>query len=235
MNSRLLAVALVTSLAGLSACAQTSAVTWSPVLKLKSRQAIRERLAEPFGDVFTGSVGGAKGSVSNCNDYFRLSAKGFQPDNDQESRVLHNDAVECVALQLIQSARSPRKGPALGLKLDGSALSILPPELAPAVSNEMIAKAKAADEAGQSWSAYVPDAVAKSAGPGELDVSQTNWKTHLTLYATGDFTGAGQEEILLRADDQAVNGTYANSKLFLLAAGKGGAKRLRLVREVSVK
>ncbi len=66
-------------------------------------------------------------------------------------------------------------------------------------------------------------------------MAQPGWKTHLTRYAAGDFTGGGDEEILIRADYQAVGSTYSNSKLFVLAAGNSGAKRLRLVRDVAVK
>ena len=216
------------------AYAQNGAVTWSPVLKLGSRKAIPGRLAQPFGDVFTGSVKGATASISNCNDYLRLSPEGFQPDNDQEARILHNDAVDCTALKLLEGVRKPAK-PAVQFQLNDSALALLPPELAPAVSNDLIAKAKAADEAGESWQSYLPDTVAKSAGPGQLDVSQSGWKTHLTLYATGDFSRSGEEEFLIRADYQAVSGTYANSSLFLVKAGSNGAKRLRLVREVMVR
>jgi hypothetical protein len=201
---------------------------------LDSRQAIDARLAQPFGDVFQGKAQGEKATIENCNDYLRLSTQSFQAEDNRAAGILHNDAVECVALAMLRSARVPGAALLPGFQMNAETLNRLPPELAPAVSNELIAREKAADAARGSWKTYAPNSKAVVQGPGRLSVSQTGWRTQLTLYARGDFSGKGNEELLLRADYHAQQGTYGNSKLFLLARGNPGTQRLRLVREVPV-
>jgi len=56
LNSQGLMAAVLGSL---GVAAETSAATWYPVLKLRSREAIGARLAQPFGDVFSGTAAGA--------------------------------------------------------------------------------------------------------------------------------------------------------------------------------
>lgn len=214
--------------------AEKTRVRWSPLLKLDSRKAIDERLARPFGDVFEGNAGGSKTSVANCNDYLRWSEQGFHAGNEREQKVLHNDAVECVALRMLRAARTPMTALLPGFKMTTATLSMLPPELAPAVSNELILKARAADAAGKSWATYIAEAAAKVVAEDQLEVSQPGWITRLSLYARGDFSGRGKEELLVRADYQAQGGTYATSHLFLLARNESGAKRLQFVRQVVV-
>jgi hypothetical protein len=224
------------------ACSQIAAqnpppregVRWSPLLKLSNREEIADRLARPFGDVFEGHAHGRKATISNCNDYLRLSGQGFQTSNMRAGAILEVDAVECVALVILRSARAPQADSLRGFQMNATALSLLPPELAPAVSNELVAQAKAADAAGQSWQTYVPKATARVLGPWQLAVSQPGWNTQVTLYALGDLSGSGQEELLMRADYRVQQGTYANSRLFLLTRGAHVNSRLRLIREVPV-
>lgn len=45
-------------------------------------------------------------------------ALGFQQDNDLARRVLGNDAVECVAVKMIQFAPKPRRGFLPGFQLN---------------------------------------------------------------------------------------------------------------------
>jgi hypothetical protein len=217
----------------LGATLHADGVRWSPRLKLMSRQEIDKRLAEPFGDIFQGSAQGQKVSVASCADYLQVSGKGFQPDGPHAAGILHNDAVECVALNMLKWARDPRAGFLPGFQMTVNTLSVLPPELAPAVSSETMEKEEAADALGGTWRSFAPPAQVRVVGPWRIVVTQPNWSTQVTLYARGDFSGGGQEELLMRADYHALGGTYGNSKLFLLASGtKPG--RLRLVREIAV-
>jgi hypothetical protein len=203
-------------------------------LQLDSRKSINARLARPFGDVFEGNARGAPASVSNCQDYLRRSEQGFEAASEREGQILHNQAVECVALKMLRSARTPQSGMQLGFELGAGSLSVLPPSVAPAVSEDQAEAAKSAEASGKSWASFLPEAVAKPVAPGELAVSQPGWSTHLWLYARGDFSGHGREEILMRADYRAEGGTYASSQLFLLG-GRAKTKRLRLIRQIPVR
>ena len=220
------------------ASSQTAApkdkVQWSPLLKLENRKEIDQRLSQPFGDVFQGTVGGNSATISNCTEFLKISGKGFHAADNMQATVLHNDGVDCVALNMLRTAKAPRRHLLPGFEINSDSLRVLPPELSPGVSWEMIAKAKAAGEAGSSWKTYVPDANAVAIGENQISVSQADWKTQVTLYARGDFSGRGNEEVLVRCDYAATKGTFRNSQLFLLAHGSNGAERLRLVRMISV-
>lgn len=198
-----------------------------------SLQVIDQRLKQPFGDVFQGTVRGQKVTVSNCADYLRLSAEGFEPNGVQAAQILHSDGVKCEALSLLRAGRAPRIGAMAGFQMTVNALSMLPAELAPAVSNEVIAQEKAADASGGTWQSFAPKSQVKVLSPWRITVTQPNWSTQLTVYARGDFSGSGADEVLIRADYHALQGTYGNSKLFLLKPGlKLG--RWQLVREIAV-
>ena len=198
-----------------------------------SLQAIDQRLTQPFGDVFEGMAQGQKATVANCSDYLRLSQQGFQPDGPNSVVILHSDGVECEALSLLKSARAPQARSLAAFQMTVNSLSILPAELAPAVSNEVIAQEKAADAAGGSWRTFAPKSEVKVLSPWRISVTQPNWSTQLIVYARGDFSGGGEDEVMMRADYHALQGTFGNSKLFLLKPGvKPG--RWQLVREIAV-
>ena len=209
-------------------------VRWSPLLKLDSRQEIGSRLALPFGDVFEVSAKGEKETVANCNDYLRVSVGGFDSASSTTSAILHNDGVECVALNMLRSAKTPKLRLIATFAISPMTLSELPPELAPVVSADLISKARAADAAGKSWKSYEPNAVASQMDNDRIEVTQPGWTSTVTLYASGDFSGNGRNQLLIRSDYKAEGGTYGNSKLFLLERS-AKAKRLQLVREIKVR
>ncbi len=130
-----LVAALIASGCGTSPRTGSVPVQWSPSLHLANLSDVAGRMNQPFGDVFIGTVNGRQATVANCGDYLRLSKQGFQDPNDQEVRVLHNDAVECVALSLLKAAKPARTTYLADFKLTPQSLTSLPPELAPAVSD----------------------------------------------------------------------------------------------------
>jgi hypothetical protein len=215
-------------------CSTSLPVQWSPSLHLANLSDVAGRMNQPFGDVFTGTINGRQATVANCSDYLRLSKQGFRDPNDQEARVLHSDAAECVALNLFESATPARTTYLADFKLTPESLTSLPPELAPAVSDEQDALAKAADGAGRSWKDYVPEAQATSGKrSSEIEVTQPGWLSKVIEYGRADFTGAGNQQLLVRVDYASTDGTYGDSKIFLLGRGTAQA-RLRLVKTIAV-
>jgi hypothetical protein len=211
-------------------------VWWSPKLGFKSLADIGARLHRPFGDVFEGTMNGKPVTVTNCADYLADSREHFTvTGGEQAATVLHSDAVDCIALDALRTAH-PAKTSYLGhFHLNSSALAYLSPMLAPAVSNEQIAKARQAASDGESWQRLVPAARTQPARQtGVLNVSQPNWETTLTEYGRGDFTGDGLEDLLVRADYAATKGTYRNSRLFLLSR-KNVASILEVVKEYNIR
>jgi hypothetical protein len=210
---------IVTVLAPSYPASEAHAVRWSPRLELKGLADLDARLHRPFGDVFEGKVNGQQVTIANCADYLADSREHFTvTGGEQASIVLHSDAVDCVALDALRYARPAAISYLADFHLNASALAHLSPLLAPAVSNEEIAKARTATESGESWQQFVPSAHAKLANqPGTMDVNQPNWETTITEYGRGDFTGDGLEDLLVRADYAATKGTYRNTRLFLLS------------------
>jgi len=229
-------VVLVVGLMAGHAASDQHAVRWSSSLGLKSLSDIDARLHRPFGDVFEGKINGKPATVSNCADYLEDSREGFTATGgDQAAIVLHSDAITCVALEALKTARPATTSYLGDFHLNSSALASLSPQLAPAVSDEQITDARQAAEEGKSWQQFIPTARAKPARQaGALDVFQPNWETTITEYGRGDFTGDGVEDLLVRADYAAIKGTYRNSRLFLLSR-KSETGVLKVVKEYSIR
>lgn len=210
-------------------------VRWSPALKLKSISDIDARLHRSFGDVFEGTVHGQPVTIRNCGDYLANAREGFAVTGGElAAKVLRADAVDCVALEALRSARPAATSYLREFQLNSAALAKLSPILAPAVSNEKIAEARHAAEEGESWRQFVPAAHAKPLlKPGVLDVTQPDWDATITEYGRGDFNGDGVDDLLVRADYAATKGTYRNARLFLLSR-KSEAGILEVIKEYTI-
>ncbi len=209
-------------------------IQWSPALHLKSLAHIPERLNQPFEDTFKGVAEGKPATISSCNDYLRLSQKGFAASNDREHAVLRLNAVDCAAVSLLQTAKPAHITLLNNFRLTPEAMNILPPELAPAVSQEKEVDAHAADLAGESWKTYVKDAQATASDvASQILVTEPGWSTKVTEYGRADFTGDGVEDLLVRTDTAATQGTYGNTQLFILSR-KSKNGRLTLEQTVSI-
>ncbi|HEX4229218.1 MAG TPA: hypothetical protein VHZ07_11145 [Bryobacteraceae bacterium] len=211
-------------------------VQWSPKLGLKSLADIDARLHRSFGDVFEGKLNGKPVTVSNCAEYLADSREHFAvAGGEQAFIVLHSDAVDCIALEALKAARPAKASYLGGFHLNASSLTYLSPLLAPAVSNEQLAKARQAASSGDSWQRFVPAARAKPARQaGAINVSQPNWETTITEYGRADFTGDGLADLLVRSDYAATKGTYRNSRLFLLSR-KNETAVLEVVKEYNIR
>jgi FG-GAP repeat len=213
---------------------RTNPITWSAKLRLQSLAAIPQRLNQPFDDRFDGQVHGKPATIASCTDYLRLSPEAFKLSNETESGILQSYAVDCVALDMLRRATPARTNFIGAFPLTADSLSMLPPELAPAVSHEQQAAASAANAAGKSWAAFQPGATAKTVDENQIVVTQGDWQVKITEYACGDFDGDGFQDLLVRADYAATRGTYGNTKLFLLGR-KRAAERLRCEKKITIR
>lgn len=209
-------------------------IHWTPALRINNLSDLSKRLEKPFGDVFSGTVAGKPVKISNCTEYLRLTHENFKDEDQQDWLVLRSDGAECVALNLLQQARPAARTNIADFKLNSDSLNTLPPELAPAVSDAQQRAAVAADKAGQSWKDYVPSAQAtQGSSDYELNVRQPEQTANVTEYGRADFTGSGSEQTLLRVDYAAIQGTWGDSKLFILGRNRPSG-RLEVVRSVQI-
>ena len=92
----------------------------------------------------------------------------------------------------------------------------LPPQLALALSPDQIARVNRV--AARNGSIRALDRTVRlrplSATRARLDAGA--WTATLTLYGRADFTGTGEDSLLIRRDASAKRGTYTTSSLYLM-------------------
>jgi len=95
-------------------------------------------------------------------------------------------------------------------------MPLLPPQLAINVSKQSILKAKVASARGARWVDIDPTATATVSGPDQLLVSGNAFTERLILWGRGDFNHDGTEDLLVQTLDTLTEGTYRNTRLFVL-------------------
>ena len=97
-------------------------------------------------------------------------------------------------------------------------LSILPPQLAITVSADSERAAVAAAAQGKNWAAFDPSVTAalSSKGPDQIVVTGNGFSEQLILWGRGDFNRDGVEDLLVQSLDTLTQGTYRNTRLFVL-------------------
>jgi hypothetical protein len=213
-------------------------VRWANELSLKALSAIDAEMARPFEiEIEVVDQSRRKATVRNCNSALDLLARGYEAPRDVEHRVLRAHSVRCLALRALAKAAPASRSALDKFQLSDDALNVLPAALVPAVSDEALQRVRGAEAQGKSWRDIAPNTVAKlepaaddRADPSLL-VEDREWRVRVTVYARGDFDGDGSEDLMLRADDQAVRGTYRNHRLFVVTWDPT-RNALRIVREL---
>ena len=211
---RLLGFLIALLIAGNSTRAATE-VQYSPRLKVSSRQELEERLHAPFAEGVAHPAG-----VSNCVQL--LERRGRTPQtkgSDRLAQAERSTVADCLVLQELWNAQPARSSYLHGLPWKAAPLwPLLPPQLAITVSAESERAARAAAGRGQTWRDFDSSAAAETGtkGPDEIVVTGKGFLERLILWGRGDFNGDGFEDLLVQSLDTLTEGTYRNTRLFVL-------------------
>ena len=208
-----LIVCLLLLIAGNSTRA-ASEVEYSARLHVSSRQQLEQRLDAPFAEGVAHPAG-----VSNCAQL--LDQRGHAPQvkgSDRQLQAERSTLAECLVLQQLWSAKPARTSYLHELQWDARVLPLLPPQLAITVSAESERAARAAAGRGQTWRDFDPSAAAEAGARGldEIVVTGKGFVERLILWGRGDFNGDGLEDLLVQSLDTLTEGTYRNTRLFVL-------------------
>jgi hypothetical protein len=204
-------------------------VWWASELRLVRPSKAMERLREPFDSPLPFKNGGQSLEARNCIDLLRYRGSGFAPVSDREAGITQSLVVDCLAVKALYHARAPRVSFLRTFRLDAQALGILPPDLAPIISDEDRQKVHKAASKGMSWKQFDPSATASVQGESFAVLSEDT-RTTVKIYGRGDFNADGIDDLLVRVDTAAVHGTYRTSRLLLLTRTRNDGV-LQLIRE----
>jgi hypothetical protein len=205
-------------------------VQWAPELALTDLARISQRLDKPFDSPLTLKRSGQTVKCANCASLLQRRRTGYATVPESDAQAVQSLAVDCLAIEAVGRARPARTSFLRALRFGPETLSLLPPGLAPSISNEDRDKAQSATAKGLSWKQFDPAATASPDGSGLVVVSD-DIRTLIKIYGRGDFTGDGIDDLLLRVDTAALHGSYRSSRLFLLTRSSPSAT-LRIAREL---
>ena len=187
-------------------------VQYNARLKVMSKADLDRHLRAPFGDGVAHPAG-----ILNCRQL--LVRKGHLPQaSSQEFQSERSTMAECVVFQKLRRAVPARSSYVHDLAWDEHVLPLLPPQLAITVSAESTRAAGVAANQGRGWQDFDPSvtAGASSKGPEEIVVAGNGFSERLVLWGRGDFNGDGVEDLLVQSFDSLTDGTYRNTRIFLL-------------------
>lgn len=202
--------------------AWSAEITWSRTLELPTWSEIETRLAKPFVESITMVLQKKTTEAIDCRTLLDLRGRGFEPLGDQAHAAERYEGARCLALTLLRTARPAKTSNFVGFKLNPAALGALPPTLSTAFSTIEEDAARRAEAAGKGWLSYEPKIRAKM-DQQTLVVSSQVWQSHIEIYARADFDGDGTEDLLVAMDETATEGTFNNTRLFLLTRDRPGA------------
>lgn len=213
---------------------QVHQVQWNPKLNLDSLASLNKRLAQPWA--FPLKVSRSTGPdwkkkefalMQNCVSYFELTSQGFQasPIRDQQM-----EGATCHALKALQEAAQPNRSFLSDFKFDDHSVGRLPPNVGLIISKEDVRRIQQANEAGLSWAQAETLTNVKVIKGQKLVVEGEGWGVRLEIYAKGDFTNDGIEDLLIMTHGWMTGGTYQAIRLVLLTASKP-KEILTLVKE----
>jgi len=219
--------AVICGLAGLALGGE--AVWWSPALNLKSFAAIGDRLAQTFDDPVDEIHNGQTVPATDCVSLLALRARGFSGKGDfgfAQERYL---GAQCLTLTTLRDAGRPVVVQT-AFALTPASVDVLPPTLAMALSGVDYDAAKRAEAEGKSWRMYQPG-LSAAMDHDTLIVRDGTGVVRARVYADGDFTGDGEQGLIVATGETVTDGTYSNTKLFLLAR-RGSLDRFTTVRRL---
>jgi hypothetical protein len=146
---------------------------------------------------------------------------------------MHSTLVDCLVFSELRGALPAHSSFLRELKWDEQVLRLLPPQLAISVSAESKRAAETAANQGRNWQDVDPSVAASagSKGPEEIVVTGNGFSERLILWGRGDFDGDGIEDLLVQSFDTLTEGTYRNTRLFVLTRRSAGG-HFSLVRSL---
>lgn len=206
---------------------ESHAVQYNSRLKVSTRAELERRLNAPFTEGTAHPPG-----VSNCAQMLdRPSLTAKKQESNSEFQAMRSTMAECFVLRELQRARPARRSYIQGLVWDEHVLSILPPELAISVSGEAKRAAQAAASHGKTWAELDPSVSALARGTDRIVVNGKEFREQLILWGRGDFNDDGKEDMLVQSLDALTEGTYRNTRLFVLTRNSADAP-LSVAREL---
>ena len=215
------------SLLAMSVCAlwpQTSAkrsypIQLGPRLNVSTTAELDRRLSAPFPDGVAHPE-----AVHSCAEWL---AKGgaIPPDAaGPDVPALKSAKAQCLIISELRGAAASRVSHVADLKWDEHVFPLLPPQLAVNVSQDAVNAADKAAGRGRGWTDVDRTAAATGLGPDEIIVKGDGFTERLILWGRGDFDHDGAEDLLVQTLDTLTEGSYRNTRLFVLTRKKANAK-----------
>lgn len=201
-------------------------VWWSPDLKLSSLAAIDERLNAPFEEVGVELAlpDGTSKSAENCSELFQLLDAGYDAPSNPAFIDLADRVSICRILRDLKRAKPAQRSYLKDFQLNETALNVLPPTVGFSADDGTFDSRNKAAARGISWKQYDPRVRAVTTpGTLELEIFEPFMEeagdgklSYLQIMARADFDGDGFEDIIIRSEEMITDGSFADTKLFLL-------------------
>src|ERR1700677_609739 len=206
-------------------------VRYSSRLSLSSPAEISERLQAPFpeGTEHPTGINNCVRLLTSCKPGSHVCAASATSDRDFQAQK--STLADCTVLGELRDAKPANRSFLSELKWDEHILQLLPPQLSISVSAEARGRAGVAAERGQSWPDFDTTVNAETEGTDQVIVRGNGFVQRLILWGRGDFNGDGLEDLLVQSLDTLTEGTYRNTRLFILTR-KTAHGKLSLVRVI---
>jgi len=209
----------------------TYPVQYSSRLSVSSAAEISPKLQAPFteGTAHPTGIGNCVQLLAACKHGTHGCAASSASGRDLLAQ--RSTLADCTVLEELRNAKPANRSFLAELKWDEHILQLLPPQLSITVSEEAGRRAEAAAERGQSWPKFDTTVKAEAAGSDQVGVRGNGFVQRLILWGRGDFNGDGFEDLLVQSLDTLTEGTYRNTRLFILTR-KTAHGKLSLVRVI---
>jgi len=138
---------------------------------------------------------------------------------------------ECLVLHILRDAKPATSSLVHDLRWNAELVDLLPTEFAIIISSESERAAQEAAKRGENWHAFDPSIHAREKGTDEVIVIGDGFREQLIVWGRGDFDNNGTEDLLVQTFDTITEGTYRNTRLYLLGR-KLGQQSLSVVRRL---
>lgn len=210
-----------------------SSIWISPRLGLAPGASIADALAAPFDAPYTVTTVRLGTTVTpgesdqrtsrilrNCNDYLPVESSIVSAGSAIDLRSLHYRGTQCDALALLRIAKPAHLHSLANFSWRHLSLRDLPPQLALALSPDQSARNRSVAAHNGSIRTVDPSVKLHPLNATQTELNAKDWTATLTLYGRADFTGSGEDALLVRRDASVKHGTYTTSSLFLLTRNR---------------